>query len=157
MPEADALFRTVSSVDHLQFWSDDSFQARSVADFLDLKNSEIARIAGVAKSSVRYDNEIPRDLLERLEEIANICNLVAQFFGGDPQKTALWFRTKNPMLGEISPRDMIRFGRYEKLRRFIIGAQVSSDADRRTKERLELTRGSAGRAESTANVEEVPS
>jgi hypothetical protein len=48
--------------------------------------------------------------------------LVAQFFGGDAAKTALWFKTKNPLLGDISPRDMIRYGRYEKLRRFIMNA-----------------------------------
>jgi hypothetical protein len=34
----------------------------------------------------------------------------------------LWFQTKNPLLGNISPRDMIRYGRYEKLRRFIMNA-----------------------------------
>lgn len=136
MTHADVLFKTVSPVDHLSFWSGEAFQARSVADFLDLKNAEIAKIAGVSKASVRFDNEIPRDLRERLEEIANICNLVAQYFEGDGRKTALWFRTKNPLLGEISPRDMIRFGRYDKLRRFVIGAQVDRDAGRRVKERL---------------------
>ncbi len=54
-------------------------------------------------------------------EIANVCGLVAQFFQGDVAKTALWFKTMNPPLG-ISPRDMIRYGRYEKLRRFVMDA-----------------------------------
>lgn len=53
-------------------------------------------------------------------EIANICGLVMQFFGGDAVKTALWFKTKNQSLGDVSPRDMIRCGRYEKLHRFIV-------------------------------------
>jgi hypothetical protein len=55
-------------------------------------------------------------------EIGNICGLVAQFFAGDAAKTALWFKTKNPLFGNISPRDMIRYGRYEKLRRFVMSA-----------------------------------
>ncbi|MGE0030713.1 MAG: hypothetical protein AB7T20_06310 [Steroidobacteraceae bacterium] len=153
MTEANALFRTISPIDHLEFWSNHAFQARSVAEFLELKNSEVAKIAGVAKSSVRYDNEIPRDLRERLEEIANICNLVAQYFEGDAGKTALWFRTKNPILGEISPRDMIRFGRYDKLRRFIVGAQMDRDADRRAIQRLDSTRNSENHTEPTANAQ----
>lgn len=45
-------------------------------------------------------------------------------FGGDAEKTALWFRTKNPMLGDVSPRDMIRLRRFDRLRRFINGAMA---------------------------------
>ena len=145
MTTSAPLFNTVGK-DYLKFWRNDDFYARSVADFLKLNNSEIAKIAGIAKSSVRFDDEIPHDLRERLEEIANICNLVAQYFDGDAQKTALWFRTKNPILGEISPRDMIRFGRYDKLRRFIVGAQVDRDSDKRAKKRLDQARRSASMA-----------
>ena len=50
------------------------------------------------------------------------CGLASQFFAGDATKTALWFQTKNPLLGNISPRDTIRYGRYEKLRRFVMSA-----------------------------------
>ena len=31
-------------------------------------------------------------------------------------------RQSNPLLGDISPRDMIRLGRFERLRKFIINA-----------------------------------
>ena len=146
------LFKTVSSIDHLHFWSEQDFRARSVAEFLNLKNAEIANISGVSLSSVRFDGDIPHDVQERLEEIANICNLVAGFFGGDAQKTALWFRTKNPMLGDISPRDMIRFGRYNKLRRFIISAQAEGDVDHRSQKSLELTRAASSHTEALAHV-----
>ncbi|MBM4218980.1 MAG: hypothetical protein FJ171_04955 [Gammaproteobacteria bacterium] len=139
MANSASLFNTVGR-DYLDFWHDTDFQPRSVAQFLDLKNSEIAKIAGVAKSSVRFDHEIPHDVRERLEEIGNICNLVAQYFEGDAAKTALWFRTQNPVLGEISPRDMIRFGRYDKLRRFIIGAQTDRELDKKSKQRLVTNR-----------------
>lgn len=74
--------------------------------------------------SVRYDRNAPAAVIERFEEIATTCNTVAEVFDGDPAKTALWFRTKNPLLGDVSPRDMIRLGRYDRLRRFIIGAMV---------------------------------
>lgn len=128
---ANALFATVPQEDLLSFYHDDRLNPKSVADFLDLQNGDIAKLAGVAKSSVRFDDAIPRIVAERLEEIASICNTVATAFGGNAQKTALWFRTKNPMIGDLSPRDMIRFGRYDKLRRFVLTAIVDADRDRR--------------------------
>jgi hypothetical protein len=78
--------------------------------------------------SVRYDEKIPKDVFDRLQEIANICELVAQHFSGDVRKTALWFKTKNPLFGNIAPRDMIRYGRYERLRRFITEAIAENAA-----------------------------
>ena len=122
MAMSPRLFRNVHARDYLGFWTDQTLNARSVADFLDLKKSDVAKVAGVAPSSVRFDQKIPREVFERLEEIANICTLVAQFFEGDVAKTALWFRTRNPLLGDIAPRDMIRLGRYEKLQQFVLDA-----------------------------------
>lgn len=116
------LFRTVPEHDYLNFWPGSQFDPQHVVRFLELSKPDVAKIASVAPSSVRFDQKIPRDVLERLTEIANVCGLVAQFFQGDVAKTSLWFRTKNPLLGNISPRDMIRYGRYEKLRRFVMDA-----------------------------------
>lgn len=66
---------------------------------------------------------IPPDLEARLEQVAHICAIVAGHFEGDIDKTALWFRTPNPMIGDISPRDMIRFGRYKRLLKFVMEAR----------------------------------
>lgn len=41
--------------------------------------------------------------------------LVLEFFKGDVDKMKMWFHTKNPLLGNITPNDMIKLGRYEKL------------------------------------------
>jgi hypothetical protein len=122
MAKASELFRTVANRDYLGFWADRTLNAREVARFLDLNKSEVAKVANVASASVRFDQKIPKQVADRLAEIANIAQLVAQYFEGDAPKTALWFRTKNPLFGNISPRDMIRFGRYEKLRRFVTEA-----------------------------------
>jgi len=65
---------------------------------------------------------MPKDVRDRRLEVGNIRGLVAQFFAGDVAKTALWFKAKNPLLGNLSPRDMIRNGRSEKLRRFVTSA-----------------------------------
>lgn len=97
-----------------------------MAEFLDLDRREVARMAGVSSASVRWDHKIPQEVRDRLTEIAVVCSLVAQFFAGDTMKTALWFKTRNPLLGNLSPRDMIRFGRYEKLRRFVMDALIES-------------------------------
>ena len=129
---ATSLFRTVPQQDSLGFWADQMLDARKVAEFLDLDKRTIAKVADVAPSSVRFDQNIPKEVADRLAEIANICELVAQHFAGNAQKTALWFRTKNPLLGDISPRDMIRFGRYERLRRFVNEALEENAAPVRT-------------------------
>ena len=86
----------------------------------------LSKIGGVSKRSVRLDSRIPHDLAVRLEQIANICALVAGYFEGDIDKTALWFQTPNPMLGDISPRDMIRFGRYKRLLKFVTEARETN-------------------------------
>jgi hypothetical protein len=129
------LFATVAEKDYLGFWANQTLNARGVVDFLDLGKRDIAKISGIAPASVRFDQKIPKEVLERLMEIANICGLVAQFFAGDVAKTALWFKTVNPLLGNISPRDMIRYGRYEKLRRFVMSAMEENAASQRTKAR----------------------
>lgn len=144
------LFRNVHERDYLGFWADQTLNARQVADFLGLKKPEVAKVAGVAPSSVRFDQKIPREVLERLEEIANICALVAQYFGGDVGKTALWFRTRNPMLGDISPRDMIRFGRYAKLRQFVMDALVENSTGAERQELASPARAERGETHESA-------
>ena len=39
--------------------------------------------------------------------------------GWDWDKTMLWFRTRNPLLGGITPDDMMLSGRHKKLEKFI--------------------------------------
>lgn len=90
-----------------------------VPNFLDLEKDDVSKAANIAKSSVRYDSRIPADLEKLLSEIALVCEMVAHYFDGDIRKTALWFKMENPALGGISPRDMIRYGRFKKLKAFI--------------------------------------
>ena len=55
------------------------------------------------------------------EESERIYSLALQSFS-DPVKTQVWFQTPNPLLGEVSPSAMIRFGRSDKLLRFVTQA-----------------------------------
>jgi len=128
MANNSALFRTVADKDYLGFWANNRLKPREVADFPDFDKRDIAKVAHVAPASVRFDEKIPKEVLDRLQEIANICALVAQHFDGNVAKTALWFKTKNPLFGNIAPRDMIRYGRYEKLRRFVVDAIAENAA-----------------------------
>ncbi len=118
-----SLFDTVPD-DLLHFGHGQSFDAKKAALFLSLRKSDVGRIASVSESSVRYDHHIPEQVRIRLEEIAATINLVAKQFNGDSDKTGTWFKARNPLLGDISPREMIRLGRYERLRRFIIHAMA---------------------------------
>ena len=45
--------------------------------------------------------------------------LVHLFFDHNIERTCLWFRTKNPSLGEISPLNMILLGRYKYLLKWV--------------------------------------
>ena len=122
---AFGLFDTVPE-DLLHFGQGPQFNPKAVSEFLSLKKADISHLASVSESSVRFDKQIPAAVRERLEEIAMTINLVARQFKGDPHKTVAWFKAKNPLLGDISPRDMIRLGRYERLRRFILSALTAS-------------------------------
>ena len=131
MPQ-QALFRTVSQSDPLKFWSNHGLDYKRVSEFLELGKNELSKLGGVSKESVRFDAKIPADLRERLDQIANIISLVSEYFEGDARKTALWFKTPNPMLGEVSPRDMIRLGRYKRLSKFIHQANQANQGSGET-------------------------
>ncbi len=106
----------------MQFGKGDYFEPKKVAEFMHLDRNAVSKIASVSSASVRWDENAPKAVRERLEEIGAIANMVADIFEGDAAKTALWFRTKNPLLGDIAPRDMVRLGRHDRLRRFIVTA-----------------------------------
>lgn len=116
-----SLFDSVPE-DYFHFGAGQAFQPRVVPEVLGLKREDVSKLASVSLKSVRYDDAIPEPVRERLEEIGITINLVAKFFDGDTDKTVTWFKARNPMLGDVSPRDMIRLGRFERLRKFIINA-----------------------------------
>ncbi len=117
------LFDSVPA-DYLQFGRGSSFDAKAVSVALGLKKADVSRLAWVSPKSVRYDDAMPEQVRERLEEIGNTMNLVAQVFDGDVDKAVTWFKTRKSLLGDVAPRDMIRLGRYERLRKFVIAAMM---------------------------------
>jgi predicted nucleotidyltransferase len=114
-----SLFDTVPP-DSMGFGLGASFSGKSVQSFLGLKKEDVSRLADVSPKSVRFDDAMPEPVRECLQEMAVAINWVAKVFGGDVDKTVAWFQTRNPLLGDISPRDMIRLGRFERLRKFIL-------------------------------------
>ena len=125
------LFDTVTN-DPLRFGIRSSFEPKRVTEALGLKKQDVSRLASVSVISVRYDDAMPEQMRERLEEIAQTVNLVAQMFDGDAEKAVAWFKARNPMLGDVSPREMIRLGRYERLRKFIVNALLDRTSERPT-------------------------
>ncbi len=112
-----SLFDTVPN-DYFKFFKKGNADAKKVVDFLEFEKKDISEAANIPLASVRYDTKMPKELKERLFEWANAINLVGSYFD-DKEKTILWFKISNPLLGNISPKDMIRIGRYKKLIRFI--------------------------------------
>lgn len=114
-----ALFNTVPDKDYFHFFDKDSVDGQKVVDILKYKKADVASAANVPLASVRYEpQKMPTELRERLTEWAIALNLVEGFFQ-DQKKTILWFSIPNPLLGDMSPRDMIRVGRFKKLLNFV--------------------------------------
>lgn len=65
--------------------------------------------------------------------ISEAQTLVAKFFDGDGAKTLLWMTTKNPLLGNLSPREMIQMGREDKLLKFVKESLAENERPEGTK------------------------
>ena len=115
------LFDTVPTEDHLSLFTSGRTDYQKVIRLLDFNKKDVAKASNVSWMSVRYDQKMPKELEDRVQEWAVALALVAQYFKNE-QKTVLWFKTPNPLLGNITPRDMIRVGRFKKLHRFISNA-----------------------------------
>ncbi|MFZ4402926.1 MAG: hypothetical protein ACOYOK_02385 [Pseudobdellovibrionaceae bacterium] len=114
-----ALFNTVSTKDIGRFFAKGGeVDPEKVVKFLKYKKEDVAVATDIPVTSVRYDERIPVDLKQRMVEWAMAINLVASYFN-DLDRTMLWFQISNPLLGDMSPRDMIRIGRFKKLQKFI--------------------------------------
>lgn len=116
------IFSNVAKKDHLALFDDGQPKYQEIMRVFEFQKQDVARATGVAPSSVRWDEHVPSEVRERFREWANLLNLVAEFFEGDTKKTALWFTLPNPSLGNIAPRDMIRFGRSKRLMKFVVNA-----------------------------------
>jgi len=118
LPQA-SLFRT-SPQDYFHLFNDEAFvDGEKVVKTLKYKKEDVAAATNLPLHSVRYEEKkMPAELRERLTEWATALNLVGSFFQ-DKKKTIIWFFMPNPLLGDISPRDMIRIGRFKKLLTFI--------------------------------------
>jgi len=107
--------------DCMHFYHDGHLDYEKVVRTLNLKKTDISAATNIKVPSIRYDSKMPKELELRLLEWATAINLVAEFFN-DSNKTMIWFKTPNPQLGDMSPRDMIRIGRFKKLLSFIQSA-----------------------------------
>jgi len=114
------LFGNVAD-DIMNFFENGQINTKKVIDALNFSKKDVASAAQLSLSSIRYDNRIPAELIQRANEWAAAINLVANHFK-DFDKTLLWFKLPNPLLGDVSPATMIKYGRYKKLISFIISS-----------------------------------
>lgn len=101
--------------------------AEKVVKLLKYKKEDVSVASGVPVASVRYDSKMPADLRERMVEWATAINLVGSYFN-NLEKALLWFQVRNPLLGNMSSRDMFRVGRFKRLLKFI---QTALDENKR--------------------------
>ncbi len=62
MNTQSALFNTVAPQDGLQFWSNQGLDIQKLRDVTGFDAGDIARIAGVPKTSVRFDHRMPIEI-----------------------------------------------------------------------------------------------
>ncbi len=74
---------------------------------------------GIAKKNIKEFRESKALLAEEGPRLVSCREKVEKFFGGDMEKTRLWFKTPNPLLGDVSPDDMISLHKTAKLLAFI--------------------------------------
>ena len=116
----DGLFATVQMGSIPAIWEQPGeVNTWEVLKMLELSNRDAAALARVPVNSIKRGIPIPEDLATRVLEWAVMLEVVAGFFEGDVDKTVLWFKLGNPLLGGLTPREMIRFGRAQKLREII--------------------------------------
>jgi hypothetical protein len=115
-----------SPKDCLRFGSGSSFEAEAVQLVLALTDEDVARMASAPLTFARHDVEVSELVRARLEDVGRAINLVACVFDGDVERTVAWFKTRNPMLGDVTPRDMIRLGRFERLSKYIAAAMLGA-------------------------------
>ena len=127
MSNVSNLFNSVAETDFFHLLQNGTPDGKKVAELLKYKKEDISEAADVSIDSIRFDKRMPEKLKERFIEWANALNLVGSFFN-DPDKTVLWFQISNPALGGMKPKDMIRYGRYAKLLRYI---QTALDENKR--------------------------
>lgn len=54
-----------------------------------------------------------------MSDLNDVYTMVYEYFEGDSVRIAMWFKTANPHLGELSPEDMIKLGRTKKLKQTV--------------------------------------
>lgn len=57
--------------------------------------------------------------IEQLATRKKVIAVVAEVMTWPQEKATLWYRAKNPLLGNVSPECMVKAGRAEKLFKFI--------------------------------------
>lgn len=122
MAYAPHLLDTVNQQDPFGFW-EGGFDPKKVVETMGYSRKDVADISHIKPSTVRYDARMPKQILEHMGSIANICSLVAELFDNDLDKTILWLNTQNPILGNASPKLMLRMGKYKKLLNIVIEAK----------------------------------
>lgn len=126
MSEAhENIFGSISSERWPELYDGDELDATKVLEISSLSKTQLADSLGM--KNVRLEEErMSTTVRDRIREIANVIELAAEYFEGDRERVASWFTATNPLLGNVSPRDMIRFGRHDKLLKFILNSKAGN-------------------------------
>jgi hypothetical protein len=118
MSSPQLVFESIPKEDPFHLFKGSQPDIHKVQRVLKFTKKDTAKASNVPESSVRWDDRTPKELIDRVTEWAIAIALVSEYFN-DFDKTILWFAVPNTQLGGITPRDMIRIGRFKKLLKYI--------------------------------------
>lgn len=113
------IFSNIPETDLFGIKTGGDFNYHEAAKFFGMDKKKVAKAAGVAEASVRYDARMPTDLKDFFMEIISVLSVVSSHLGHDKEKTKLWFSMPNPLLGGVTPAEMIFIGKHKKLMKLI--------------------------------------
>ncbi|MFH1829574.1 MAG: hypothetical protein ABH871_02190 [Pseudomonadota bacterium] len=123
-----AIFKSIADRDCFNLFDGPHPKAKEVLKILNYDRKDLSVVTGKPEKSIRLDQRMSEEIETRIREWANVINLVGGYFG-DINKTMLWFQTPNPLLGNITPAQMIKVGQFNKLLSFI---QVALSENRKS-------------------------
>lgn len=90
-------------------------------------NKEPLQISRVLLNYLDQFKNLSQEILTD-KEVMSLYNKILSEMNWSHPKTQTWFKTENPLLGGMSPDEMIKKGRIEKLKQFI---EVALDENKR--------------------------
>lgn len=123
MADVGVYSHVVKSSHFPEFYKGGEVQPKIMMKFLGITRKDVCEMTGTHSATLRFDDRMQDSVRTAFIELANMIEFVANVFEGDRNKARIWFIITNLNLGDLSPVDMIKLGKANKLAQFIYSAK----------------------------------